>query len=161
MWQLGLRRLYPTLGHLSTRTCQLGRNPCQGMKTQVHRQNVPRQNVPRDKTSQDKTSQDKTSQDKTSSDIMSQGQNVPRTKLPQGQNVTRTKCPKDKTSQGTKRPTLQIQSTKNRFCLPVLNNRPHMLGNGPHPSTQCMERVIPILGRLGKAIPLSWPYWIR
>ena len=50
---------------------------------------------------------DKTSQDKT----RSQGQNVPR----------------DKTSQGTKCPTLIAKFSKKHF---VLENWPHMLGNG-------------------------------
>ena len=43
----------------------------------------------------------------------------------------------------------------------VLGKRPHVLGNGPHSCTQFMNRVILIMGRLGWAICLSWPYWVR
>ena len=90
----------------------------------------PKQNAPRDKTSQDKTSQD----------IRSKGQNVPRHKV-QGTNV-----PGDKMSQKTKRPrdkmsqdkTSHTEFSKTHF---VLENWPHMLGNGPHPCNQFMIGV--------------------
>ena len=54
---------------------------------------------------------------------MSQGKKVPRDKMSQGQNV-----PRDKTSQWTKLPTLITKFSKTNF---VLENWPHMLGNGP------------------------------
>ena len=70
----------------------------------------------------------KMSQDKTS-----QGKKVPRDKMSQGQNV-----PRDKTSQWTKLPTLITKFSKTNF---VLENWPHMLGNGSHPCTQFMIGV--------------------
>ena len=66
------------------------------------------QHVPRDNTSHDKRSQ---------------GKNTPRDKTSQRKNV-----PRDKTSQGRQRPTLITKFSKTNF---VLENWPHMLGNGP------------------------------
>ena len=64
----------------------------------------------------------------------------PKTKRP------KTEGPRDKTSQGTKRPTLITKFSKTNF---VLENLPHMLGNGPHPCTQFMIGVFLFFGRLG------------
>ena len=49
-----------------------------------------------------------------------------------------------------------------------LGNEPHVLGNGPlvsgnwpHVCIQFMNGIILIMGRLGWAICLSWPDWVR
>ena len=111
------------------------------------------QNVPRDKTSEDKTSPDKTFQDIRSQDIRSQGIKRPRDKTSRGQNVPRKKCPqgqnvpRDKTSY-----TLINKISKTNF---VLENWPHMLGNGAHPCTQFMIGVFLFIG--GQAMPFLYP----
>ena len=81
-------------------------------------QNVPRHKVPGTKHPKGK----KVPGTKRHRDKTSQGQNVPR----------------NKTYQGTKRPTLITKFSKTNF---VLENWPHMLGNGPQPSTQFVIRV--------------------
>ena len=64
------------------------------------------------------------------------------------------------TSQGQNSYT-NYQVFKNTFCVRKLATY-SMLTNGPHPCTLFMyDWDNPILGRLGKAIPLSWPYWIK
>ena len=68
-----------------------------------------------------------------SRDKTSQGTKRPRNKTSQGHNV-----PRDKTSLGTKCPTLITKFSKTNF---VLENWPHMLGNGSHPCTQFMIGV--------------------
>ena len=61
-----------------------------------------------------------------------QGQNVPRHKVP------RTKRPKGQNIPGAKRPTLITKFSKANF---VLENWPHVLGNGPPPCTPFMIGV--------------------
>ena len=71
-------------------------------------------------------------------DKTAQGQNVPKTKRPQGQNVQGTKR-----SKGQNVPHLLPKFSKTHF---VLENLPHILGNGPHPCNQFMIGVFQVWG---------------